>query len=258
MSIHMDDQQNTAPAPEMTAPGDEAEAAKPQTGPSEFKFSIDGQPDFARLSLYLPKGAMIRAEAAAMISMDTNLSMKTKFKGGFKRFLTSESLFLNEFRAEHAGGVIEFANGLPGDIRHYYLDGSGKALFLQSGAYLAAGPNIEANTKYQGLVKGFFSGAGLFLIKCEGKGDIFFNSYGSILEIDVKRDGLVVDNNHIVAFTDGLQYDVRKVAGYKSLFLSGEGLVTRFTGEGKVWIQTRKFPAFARWVFPYRPVKSRN
>ncbi len=240
-----------------TAALDQAAFRAAPQGPREFQHSIQGSPDFARLTVRLPKGGMIRAEASAMISMDTNISMKTKFKGGLKRFLTSESLFLNEFKADQAGGQIEFANGLPGDIFHYHLDGSGKALFLQSGAYLAAGANVEANTKFQGLVKGFFSGAGLFLIKCEGKGDVYFNSYGSIIEIDVK-DRLVVDNNHIVAFTDGLTYDVRKVAGYKSLFLSGEGLVTMFSGQGKVWVQTRKFPAFARWVFPFRPVKSKS
>ena len=44
----------------------------------------------------------------------------------------------------------------------------------------------------------------------------------------------------------------------KSLFFSGEGLVCRFSGQGKVWIQTRQVPAFGWWVYPFRPVKSKN
>lgn len=237
---------------------DESREKQPQEkGVCDYSYEINGRPDFSRVTIDLPKDKMIKAEASAMISMDSNISMKTKFKGGLKRFISRESLFINEFTAQASAGQIEFASGLPGDIHHYYLDGSGKALFLQSGAFMAAGPEVELNTKFQGLVKGFFSGAGLFLIKCEGRGDVFFNSYGSILPIDVK-DEFVVDNNHIVAFEEGLDYQVKPVPGYKSFFLSGEALVTRFHGQGRVWIQTRKLPAFARWIWPFRPVKNKQ
>ena len=103
----------------------------------------------------------------------------------------------------------------------------------------------------------FFSGESLFLIRCSGHGDLWFNTYGALLEVDVTGD-YVVDTGHIVAFTDGLDYSVTKVGGYKSLFLSGEGLVCRFRGEGKVWIQSRKAPAFIWWANAFRPVKSRG
>jgi hypothetical protein len=58
----------------------------PETGVSEYPFSISGRPDFSRLSVQLPKEGMIKAESSAMISMDSNISMKTKLKGGFKSF----------------------------------------------------------------------------------------------------------------------------------------------------------------------------
>lgn len=223
---------------------------------SEFEHQIIGRPDFSRLSTALKAGQTIKAEASAMVSMDTNIGMVTKFKGGFKRFLGGESLFINEFTAEEFPGEITFASGLPGDIFHYHLEpNKDDAIFLQSSAFLAGGMNVEIQTKFQGLVKGFFSGAGLFLIKCTGHGDVFFNSYGGIVEIEIK-DEYTIDNNHIVAFTDGLEYNVTKFSGYKSFFLSGEGLVTKFTGQGRVWVQTRKLPAFSKWVWPFRP--SRN
>jgi len=112
-------------------------------------------------------------------------------------------------------------------------------------------------TKWQGLTKGFFSGESLFLIRCQGKGDLWFSSYGGIINIDVDGD-YVVDTGNIVAFTDGLEYEITKVGGYKSLFFSGEGFVCRFSGKGKVWIQTRKVNAFTSWLFPFRPVKSKG
>tara|TARA_B100001989_G_scaffold253271_1_gene239445 strand:- start:2608 stop:3360 length:753 start_codon:yes stop_codon:yes gene_type:complete len=226
--------------------------------PKEFEHEIQGRPDFARLSVQLKANEKIKAEASAMVSMDTNISMKTKFKGGFKRFMGGESLFINEFTAEQFPGEITFASGLPGDIYHYHLDADKEdALFLQSGAFLAGGMGVDVATKFQGLVKGFFAGAGLFMIKCTGHGDVFFNSYGGIVEIEVE-DEYTIDNNHIVAFTEGLEYKVTKFSGYKSLFFSGEGFVTKFSGKGKVWIQTRKLPAFAKWIWPFRPSKNNN
>ena len=71
-------------------------------------------------------------------------------------------------------------------------------------------------------------------------------------------DDYVVDTGNIVAFTDGLEYTISKVGGYKSLFFSGEGLVCRFRGKGKVWIQTRTANAFVNWAHWYRPVQKSN
>jgi len=68
----------------------------------------------------------------------------------------------------------------------------------------------------------------------------------------------VVDTGNIVAFTEGLEYKVSKGGGYKSLFFSGEGVVCRFSGEGKVWIQTGGVDAFLSWLHPYRPVPKRS
>lgn len=238
-------------------------ATKTQTAPSNSDpqkgliFDVDGGPDFAKLRLTIPKGQHVKAESSAMISMDTNISMKTRLKGGFKRFLTGESLFLNEFSADGSNAEIEFAHGLPGDIKHVRLGAEHPAIFLQSGSFLACSQDVVTDSKFQGLVKGFFSGAGLFLIRCSGEGDLFFNSYGSILPLDVEDD-MIIDNNHIVAFTEGLEYNVTKAGGYKSLFFSGEALVTRFRGQGRVWVQTRKFPSFAWWIWPFRRVQKKS
>ncbi|MBY0424472.1 MAG: TIGR00266 family protein, partial [Cytophagales bacterium] len=100
----------------------------------------------------------------------------------------------------------------------------------------------------------FFSGAGLFLAQCTGAGDLWFNSFGGVIEIDVK-DSYVVDTGNIVAFTGTLSYSIMRFGGYKSLFFSGEGLVCKFQGEGKVWIQTRKIGPLTSWAHPFRPEK---
>ena len=86
---------------------------------------------------------------------------------------------------------------------------------------------------------------------------LFFNTFGGLIEIDVK-DNYVVDTGYIVGFTEGLSYEVHSVAGLKSFFFSGEGLVCRFSGEGKIWIQTRLSPAFVSWANRFRKVEKKK
>lgn len=221
---------------------------------SEFRYTIDGRPDFAFLTVEVPAGRMLKVESSAMAAMSSNMAMKTRMRGGFSRFLTGESIFINEFTADGGTGEIQIAPGSPGDLEHVTLDN--QVIYLQSSAFVAAGAGVNVESKWQGVMKGFFSGEGLFLIRCSGRGDLWFNTYGAMIRMDVKDD-CVVDTNYVVAFTEGLQYDIQRVGGYKSLFFSGEGLVCRFRGEGTLWIQTRQMPAFATWIWPFRPRKKK-
>ena len=220
-----------------------------------WNFKMEGRPDFSMAVIDVPAGQTLKVEASAMAAMDTNVKMKTRFKGGFSRFLTGESLFINEFTAEGGNGSVSVSPGPPGDLFHVHLNN--ETMFLQNSAFVASTMGVEVQTKWQGLAKGFFSGESLFLIKCTGSGDLWFNSYGAIIEIDVK-DQYVVDTGCIVAFTEGLDYNITKVGGYKSLFLSGEGLVCRFSGNGKVWIQTRQVYPLAGFLNAYRRVQRSN
>ncbi len=222
---------------------------------SEYPYKLQGKPDYSYLTVNIPAGQTLKVEAGSMATMDTNIRMKTKMRGGFSRFLTGESLFINEFSAENGPGEIGIAPGSPGDMDHVYLEND--IIYLQSAAFVAATMGVNVESKWQGLMKGFFSGESLFLARCSGVGDLWFNTYGAMMEIEVDGD-YVVDTGHIVAFTDGLEYRVGKVGGYKSLFFSGEGLVCKFSGKGRLWLQTRQLGAFANWVYPFRPVKSQG
>lgn len=223
---------------------------------SDYAFSIDGRPDYAFLNVSIPAGKTLKVEASAMATMDANLRMATKLGGGLGRLLTGESIFVNEFTAEGGAARIGIAPASPGDLEHAYLE-PGDELFLQNSAFVAASPGLKLESKWQGLVKGFFSGEGLFLIRASGQGDLWFNTFGAMISVDVDGE-YTVDTSYIVAFTKGLDYEVGRLGGYKSLFLSGEGLICRFHGKGRLWIQTRQVPAFAAWVWPFRPVKSRD
>ena len=221
---------------------------------SDYKYDISGAPDYGMVNITIPQGKTLKAEASAMAYMDSSLKMKTKMGGGLKRMLSGEKLFINEFTAEEGDAQIGIAPGSPGDIQHVYLED--ETIYIQNSAYLCSSPELETAIDFQGF-KGFFNGEKLFMIKVTGTGDLWFNSFGGIIEIDVQHN-YVVDTGYIVGFTGLLTYDVTMVGGMKSMLFSKEGLVCRFSGEGKVWIQTRLAPSFVNWADAYRSVESKK
>ncbi|MEM6447611.1 MAG: TIGR00266 family protein [Cyanobacteria bacterium P01_D01_bin.123] len=224
---------------------------------SDIKYEIDHGPAYASLKFDLRANQQVLVEAGGMAAMDPCIHMKSKVRGGLmkglKRMLGGESLFLSEFTAKGKPGQLFVSPGVPGDIQHYHIEAD-RSLFVQSSGFVAASPTVEIDSKFQGF-KGFFSGESLFLLHVLGPGDLWFSSYGAILPIDV--DGhYIVDTSFIVAFEDTLDYNIQILGGLKTALLGGEGLVCRFSGKGKVWIQSRGVYQLVRYLQPFRPVKS--
>ena len=220
-----------------------------ETASHGYSFDISGRPDFSLLTVDLPARHTLKVETGAMAAQDSHIRMTTSSRGGFQRLLSRESIFINEFSADDRSGKVSIAPGIPGDIAHVYLQD--QPIYLQNAAFLASAAGVEIQSKWQGFVRGFFSGEGLFLIRCSGVGDLWFNSFGGILPLDVK-DELIVDTGYLVAFTDGLTYDLQTLPGMKSFLFSGEGFVARLQGEGTAWIQTRQVPSFTLWLDAFR------
>jgi uncharacterized protein (TIGR00266 family) len=225
-----------------------------------MKVTLEHGPAFTWARVALAAGEAVKAESGAMVAMSATIDIETKMQGGFlgalaRKMLTSESFFQNTFTAARGPGEVTFAPSLSGDIRVREL--SGDDLMLTSGCYLASSPTVEMQTKWGGM-KSFFAKEGLFLLRAHGTGTLLFTCYGALAEIVVPPEGYVVDTGHVVAFEPTLEYEVKKVGGLKSLFLSGEGLVCRFSGHGKLWIQTRSLDAFIGAIVPMLPTRSSN
>ena len=225
-------------------------------------YRVEHNPAYASLIIDLPANETVMVEASAMAAMDTSLQMKSKMKGGLmkgvSRMLAGESLFINEFTAQGKSGELYISPGVPGDVQHYYVS-SQCSLMVQSSGFVACSLGVEIDTKFQGF-KGFFSGESLFLIKATGNGDFWFSSYGAIIEIPVDGD-YVVDTGYIVAFEDTLNYSVENIGGLsfralKTGIFGGEGLVCRFSGTGRLWIQSHNIVPLINFLNPFRPVKS--
>jgi uncharacterized protein (TIGR00266 family) len=223
-------------------------------------YEIKSAPDFAIIDFTLADGESVVSESGAMVSMSSNVKMKTEARGGIlaaakRKLLGGESIFQNTYTAEGGEGRVMLAPGSPGDIMAFDLE-AGKSLMIQSSAYVAATPDVTLDTKWGGA-KGFFSGVGMFLLKATGPGTVFVACYGATYP--KKCDGqYVVDTDHIVAFEESVTYSISKVGGIKSLFFGGEGLVAKFSGTGMIYAQTRSPSSLAAFLHPYRPVKQKG
>ena len=220
-----------------------------------MKTEISHGPAYAQATLHLEPGESIQAEAGAMVAMTPSVEIQTSTKGGFmkglRRSLGGESFFMNTFTAHDPGSVVRVAPPLPGDIVHWQLQDD--VVYLQSGSYLASPQSIDVDSKWGGS-KTFFSREGLVMLKCQGTGDLVVSSYGAIEAIDLDPgEQYIVDTGHMVGWHEGVTYEVQKIGNWKSTMLSGEGLVVRLTGPGRVYTQTRSPEAFLGWLIPKIP-----
>lgn len=226
-----------------------------------MQYEIRQRPNFsiARIMFDAP-GEQLVVEAAAMVAKDSAVQMQTNMRGGLmgaakRKLLGGESLFQNTFTASKAGETIWVAPAAEGDMLSFDMDGS-QSIFMSSGNYIASGPGVTLDSSFQGG-KGFFSGTSFFMLEAKGQGPLFLGSYGGIHPVQVGPEGYIVDNYHIVGFTQGLTYNVKRVGGMRSFFAGGEGLVCQFSGQGTVWISTRSSSALANFIHPFRAVQSK-
>ncbi len=227
-----------------------------------MKAEVLYQPSYSLAVLHLEPGEEVQAEAGAMVSMSANIQLQTEMKGGFlgalgRAVLGGESFFTSKYRAEGSPGELTLAPTLPGDIT--VLELQGHTMFLKSGAYLAGGGNLTVDSKWGGA-RGFFGSGGLFLLRVQGNGPLLFNTYGALHWKQLQPgERYVVDTGHVVAFSDGIQFTVRKAAaGWINTITSGEGFVCEFTGPGLIYLQTRSEDAFVNWLIPKLPTRSKD
>ena len=235
-----------------------------------FLMEIENEfgPAFTLMTASLSPGEQIKVEPGAMVAQSNGMEMKTGMGGGgglggfmksmVKSALGGESFFVNTYTAGPSGGWISMAPSAPGDIKTFDLS-PGESFYMQGGAFMASEVNVEVSTKFQGA-KSLFSREGAFFLRAEAAdvpGKVFYCSYGAIKEIEVTPvKPIKIDNGHVVAFTEGLSYNVSRVKGLGSFMFGGEGFTLDFQGSGKVWIQTRNMSSLATQLMPFLPSSS--
>lgn len=207
---------------------------------------------YALARVDLPQGRRLRAQSDAMVAMSPTVDVAGKMEGGLLgglgRLVSGESLFLQTLSATRGAGSVYFAPASPGDIAAVEIDGEG--LIIQRDGFLACSEGVQVNTQVQNIAKGLFSGEGFFILKAEGRGLVFLESYGAIHQMELQPGAQkIVDNGHLVAWSRSMDYRLEAASvGIVAALTSGENIVCRFTGPGKLLLQTRQPRRFGLWV----------
>lgn len=219
-----------------------------------MKYEIKYKPSYSMLVVNLEQGEKIVGESGALTYMDPNIDVQTRKRE--KSLLGSlglailgrQSFWVNEYSAAQGGGEVALVSAPIGDIEVLEVKPS-QGYVIQKSAYIASTENVDLDVKWEGFTKGLF-GQGLFMIKVTGNGKLFINTFGAIDKHTLSQgETLVVDNFHLVAFSDTCSYKVTKFGGLKETLLGGEGLVTRITGPGDIYIQTKNLREFIEWIW---------
>jgi uncharacterized protein (TIGR00266 family) len=181
-----------------------------------MKVDIRYKPSYSLGFISLSGGEEVRVEGGSMVSMSDGVEIETEATGGLlssftRKVFGGESFFQNTFQAPSQGGVVTVAPPLPGDLLDLKLEGP---LMVQSGSYLASEMGVDLDTKWGGS-KTFFASEGLIMLRASGHGQLLVSSYGAIHDVALAAgQRYTIDTGHLVAFTEGMDFRVRKVGAW--------------------------------------------
>jgi uncharacterized protein (TIGR00266 family) len=218
-------------------------------------YRIKHGPVFSILEIDMSEADVVVAQPNSMLTMTPGIHIsarvgrrsgrgerggKSGFFSGFRNLLGGENFFTAEFLAKRNDQILTLAPQTYGDILRLQLVDGESGYYLTRGSYLANIGDCELKIKYSGL-KGLMSRKGLFLMHAIGEGSVFCQAYGAVVEQEL-ADGehFLVDNRFMIAFSDTVSYQlVKATKSVKDTLMSGEGLVNKYTGPGRLFYQTR-------------------
>ena len=223
-----------------------------------MEYKIEGKP-LPVVICELTNGETMITERGSMSWMSPNMKMETTSGGGLGkalgRMFAGDALFLNRYTAQGGPGMIAFASSFPGDIRAFE-SGPGRELILQKSGFLAAEATVNLSVHFQKkLGAGLFGGEGFIMQKVSGRGIVFAEFDGHVVEYDLMPgQSIVVDTGYLAAMDATCSMDIRSVPGVKNMVFGGEGIFnTVVTGPGRIYLQTMPISSVAGAIRPFIP-----
>lgn len=223
-----------------------------------MKYNIQGE-TLPVVICELESGESMITESGAMAWMSPNMKMETTSNGGigkaFGRMFSGENMFQNRYTAQGGNGLIAFASSFPGSIKAFEV-GPGRDYIFQKKTFLAGEKGIDISVHFQKkFASGLFGGEGFILQKISGRGIVFAEFDGHVVEYDLKPgQQIVIDTGYLAAMDATCQIDIQTVPGLKNVVFGGEGIFhTVVTGPGRIWLQTMPIYNVAGAIRPYIP-----
>ena len=214
-------------------------------------FTVTGDVD-PFLHVSMTRGETIYCESGAMVMMEANLDLKGKMKGGLgaalmRTFANGESFFQQHIEAVRGEGDCLLSPALPGAMQ--VIDVGPRNYILSDGAFVAASSGVDLKVRTQNLGNALFANSGgFFVTETSGQGQVVVSGFGSMNELVVEKGkDITIDNSHVVCWDSTLHYEISITTGQSGGFLgnlvnsqtSGEGMVLKFSGSGKVYVSSR-------------------
>ena len=235
----------------------------------EVDYEIFGD-DMQIVEIELDPGETVIAEAGMMNYMEEGIEFTAKMGDGSdpqqgfmkkifaaaSRTLTGESIFITHFTNRGVGkSHVSFAAPYPGKIIALDLAQIGGQVICQKDAFLCAALGTKISIAFQKrLGAGFFGGEGFILQQLTGDGKAFIHAGGTVIKKKLEGQTLRVDTGCLVAFTEGIDYDIERAGSLKSMFFGGEGLfLATLRGHGTVLLQSLPFSRLADRVIQHAP-----
>jgi uncharacterized protein (TIGR00266 family) len=228
--------------------------------------------DMQLVEVELDSGETVIAEAGAMNYMEEGITFEVRMGDGSdaaeglmgkllsagKRSLTGESIFMTHFtNSGREKRRVAFAAPYPGQIVAVNLAEHGGALVCEKGAFLCAALGTRVSIAFtRRLGAGFFGGEGFILQKLEGDGMAFLHAGGTVIVKELDGQTIRVDTGCLVAFTQGIDYDIERAGSLKSMFFGGEGLfLATLRGTGRVFLQSLPFSRMCDRILQHAPTQ---
>ena len=235
----------------------------------EVDYEIIGD-DMQLVEIELDQQETVIAEAGAMNYLQSEITFETKMGDGAKpetgfmdkmfsagkRVLTGESIFMTHFtNASNNKKRVAFASPYPGKIIALDMSKINNEIICQKDAFLCAALGTEISISFnKKLGSGFFGGEGFILQNLKGDGMAFIHACGTVIKKELNNETLLVDTGCLVAFTNGINYDIQRTGGLKSMFFSGEGFfLATLQGTGTVYLQSLPFSRLANRIIACAP-----
>lgn len=213
------------------------------------------------LEINLKPNEKVYAKSNCMLTMDTCIGLTARMKGGFLnalgRSLFNEiPFFMEEFYANNVPGVVTLTAHHPGAIKIIKVSDS-DPWNLTDGVYLASTERVELNCKMQSIGGAIFGNTGGFMItKTGNSGLVAVYGMGHINEIDITPDRpLIIASSHVVAWQSSLDYEITMTTNHGNIVsrvvnsvLTGQFIMTKFKGNGKVLVSSRSAKTFVGWL----------
>ena len=220
-----------------------------------MKFSMDSQMQFPLVELSLNQGETVYIQRGSMVYHTSNVNLNTQLNAsgsGLGRFVkavgrsmvSGESTFITQAAAESDNGNLALAPDTPGQV--IALELGEKQYRLNDGAFLALDGTASYTMEHQSIGKALFGGqGGLFVMTTQGQGTLLANAFGSIKKIELQNQEITIDNAHVVAWSQSLDYNMHLENGFWQSIGTGEGVVNTFRGTGEVYVQSLNLQSFA-------------